>query len=99
LEEAQAAVDAQIDQRRLEALRAEAAAKLAEMEEAIADLNRKMRLVGGDLTLPSVEIPEPELEDLEDVDGRQALLRFEDNWLTATRALKDRKSYGNGGEQ
>jgi hypothetical protein len=96
LTEAQTAVDAQFDQRRLNALRAEAATKLAEMQEAIDDLNQKLRLAGGDhFDLPPIEVPE---SDIEESDGRQALLRFDDNWLTATRALKDRKSYGNGNE-
>jgi hypothetical protein len=94
LEQAQTAVDEQIDQQHLEALREEAADRLAEMQETIDDLNQKMRLAGADhFDLPPIEVPEPNVEDS---DGRQALLRFDDNWLTATRALKERKSYGNG---
>ena len=38
-------------------------------------------------------MPQPEIDA--DI-PRQSLVAFGDNWITATRALKARKSYGNG---
>jgi hypothetical protein len=84
----------QIDHEALEELRAEAADRLAEMDDTIRDLNDRLRLAAADrFTLPEIEVPEPDAQDAE----RQALVSFEDDWVTATRALIARKKYGNGG--
>jgi hypothetical protein len=45
--------------------------------------------------LPAIEVPQPEID--EDVE-RHALVGFKDSWLTATRALIERKQYGTGNE-
>jgi hypothetical protein len=80
----------QIDQETLEALRTEAASRLAELNEAIADINERLHLAADDFFLPPIEVPQPEVE----LDpARQALVRFDDDWVTATRALIKRKSY------
>jgi hypothetical protein len=82
----------QIDQEHLEALRTEAAGRLAELEDAIADINERLRLAADDhFTLPAIEVPQPEIN--EEI-PRQGLVSFDDNWATATRALIQRKAYG-----
>jgi hypothetical protein len=72
-------------------LREEAAEKLTELQDAIANINERMRLAAGDhFTLPLIEVPEPEVDD----DApRQALVSFDDDWMAATRALIRRKAY------
>jgi hypothetical protein len=89
---AQESLRAQIDQERLEALRAEAADRLAELDDAIADINERLQLAAADhFRLPEIEVPQPEVnEDAE----RRALVSFDDDWVAATRALIARKQYG-----
>ena len=89
---AEEALREQIDQKNLEALRAEAADRLAELDSAIADINERLQLAAADrFDLPEIEVPEPEVN--EDA-GRQALVSFDDDWVAATRALIARKQYG-----
>ena len=89
---AEEALREQIDQENLEALRAEAADRLAELDSAIADINERLQLAAADrFDLPEIEVPEPEVN--EDA-GRQALVSFDDDWVAATRALIARKQYG-----
>jgi hypothetical protein len=94
--QAQAAIDEQVDPEVVAVLRAEATEQLSEVQSIIADLNDRFRLAADRFTLPAIEVPQPELD--EDVE-RQALVSFKDNWVTATRALIARKSYGNGNGQ
>jgi hypothetical protein len=92
--EAQEAVDAQIDQDLLATLRDEAGARLAELEEAIDDINDRLRLAAdGRFVLPAIVVPQPELDESA---TRQALVAFDNDWITATRALIRRKAYGEG---
>jgi hypothetical protein len=93
LASAQEAIDSQMDPEALDALRAEAADKLAELQSAIDDINERLHLASGRFTLPPIVVPEPEID--EDA-FRHALLRFGDDWVTGTRALITHKSYGNG---
>jgi hypothetical protein len=84
----------QIDQEHLEAVRAEAADRLAELDETIRNINEQLQLAADDFDLPEIEVPQPE------VDGdaaRQGLVSFDDDWVAATRALIARKQYGIGG--
>jgi hypothetical protein len=91
-EEAKAALDDQIDQEHLEALRTEAAGRLEELEAAIADINDQLRMAAGErFTLPPIVVPEPEI----DMDApRPALVSLDQDWAEATRALIKRKAYG-----
>jgi hypothetical protein len=90
---AEEALADQIDQDSLEALRAEATEKLSELQDAIDDINERLRLATADrFTLPAIEVPGPEID--EDA-SRQALVNFDDDWVAATRALIERKAYGN----
>jgi hypothetical protein len=91
--QAQAAIDEQVDSEVLAALRVEATERLSEFSSQFADLNERFRLAGDRFHLPAIEVPQPELDD--DVE-RQPLVNFDDNWVTATRALIARKQYGNG---
>jgi hypothetical protein len=94
-EQAAEALREQIDAERLDALRAEAAGKLSDLQDAIDNINERLRLAAADhFTLPVIEVPEPEID--EDA-PRQALVSFDDAWVAATRALIQRKAYGNGG--
>jgi hypothetical protein len=88
---AEEALARQIDQDHLEALRAEAADRLAELDDAIADINERLQLAAADhFRLPEIEVPQPEVnEDAE----RRALVSFDDDWVAATRALIARKQY------
>jgi len=88
--QAEEALAAQIDQDALEMLREEAAEKLGELQDAIADINE----AGGDrFTLPPIEVPQPEVDDDSE---RLALVSFDDDWVAATRALIRRKAYEAG---
>jgi hypothetical protein len=89
---AQEAIAEQIDADRLEQIRDEAVSKLDELREQIDRINEQLDLVAGEhFELPAIEVPEPEVE-LDPT--RQALVRFEDDWIEASRALIKHKSYG-----
>jgi hypothetical protein len=89
--QAEQALAAHIDQARLEALRREAAERLAEMQDAIDSINEKLRLAASeDFALPDIEVPEPEVDEEA---SRQALVSLDDDWVEATRALIRRKAY------
>jgi hypothetical protein len=90
---AEEALQGQIDQEALEELRAEAADRLAELDDAITDLNQRLRFAADDFILPEIEVPQPEAQDA----ARQALVSFDDDWVATTRALIARKQYGIGG--
>jgi hypothetical protein len=92
LAEAQAAIDAQVDPEVLAALRAEATEQLSQLESTIADINERLRLAADRFTLPVIDVPGPVID--EDT-ARRALVSFDDDWMTATRALIARKQYGN----
>jgi hypothetical protein len=82
----------QIDQTRLEALRTEAAGRLAELEDVISDINARLQMAADDhFTLPLIEVPQPEVN--QDI-PRQALVSLDQDWAEATRALIKRKTYG-----
>jgi hypothetical protein len=85
-----------IDREQLEALRAEASGRLAELEAAIADINARLRLVVGEFTLPEIEVPQAEID--EDAE-RQALVSFDHDWIEATKALFKWKSYDRGDDR
>jgi hypothetical protein len=90
-EQAAEAIRGQIDQEKLNALREEAGEKLAELQDAIDNINERLRLEAGDrFRLPPIEVPQPEVDD---DPSRQALVSFDDDWLAATRALIRRKQY------
>jgi hypothetical protein len=93
MQEAQEAINAQIDPEILAELRDEAAGRLSELEAAIAEINQRLQLAADHFTLPPINVPEPEID--EDA-TRQALVGFDDDWVAATRALIARKQYGNG---
>jgi hypothetical protein len=57
LEEAQAAIDAQINPEIVAAVRAQAETKLAELRSAIDALNEQMELATDGFTLPEIEVP------------------------------------------
>jgi hypothetical protein len=88
--EAQAVVDAGIDQDRLERLRADAAEKLATLRAEIEAINEAARVDADDFDLPPVPpVPPPEL------DGEQPLPLLDSGWSFAhqCRRLIDSKAY------
>jgi hypothetical protein len=91
LEQAQQAIDQQVDAELLAQLRDDAAVRLSELQSAIAEINERLQLAADDFALPVIEVPEAEID--EDAE-RQALVNFGDDWVTATCALIERKRYG-----
>jgi hypothetical protein len=90
--EALEAINQQIDGEHLARIREEATTRLADLREQIDQINAQLDLVAGEhFTLPSIDVPEPEV-DLDP--GRQALVSFDDDWVSASQALIKRKSYG-----
>jgi len=93
-QEAAEMIESQIDREQLEALRAEASGRLAELEAAIADINERLQMVTADhVPLPPIVVPQAEVD--EDA-PRQALVSLDQDWADATRALIERKAYGGG---
>ncbi len=92
--EAQAIVDATVDQDALERLRTDAAAQLAEMQDEIDRINEAAQVDADDFDLPAIPaIPRPE------VNGDQPLALLDSEWSPARhfRSLIESKRYGNGG--
>lgn len=90
LEEAQAAIDEQMDQDQLERIRQEADAKLAELREEIDALNDALRVSADGIRLPAPpEIPAAE------VAGSDGLPLLDSGWSFAhqCRRLIDSKAY------
>jgi len=88
------AVAEQVDAERLAALREEAAERLAELQDAIANINEQLRLAAGDhFTLPRIEVPMAEVDERA---STLALVNFGDAWFSATRPLILRKAYEGG---
>jgi hypothetical protein len=89
---AQEAVEQQIDPEHLARIREEATTRLGELREQIDHINQQLNLVAGEhFILPVIDIPEPEVELDPD---RQALVSFDDDWISASQALIKHKSYG-----
>ena len=80
--EAQEAIAQQIDGEHLARIRDEAASKLDELREQIEQINTQLDLVAGEhFELPPIEVPQPEI-DLDP--ARQALVSFDDDWVSAS---------------
>jgi hypothetical protein len=83
-EAAQQAIDDQANHDRIAEIRDEAERTLDELREAVDRINEDLRHAVEDVTLPPVEVPEPEI----DLDSeRQALVLLDDDWVTATRKI------------
>ena len=63
LDEAQAAIDAQLNPEIMAAVRAQAETKLSELRSVIDDLNEQLNIATDDFTLPEIEVPEPEIDE------------------------------------
>jgi hypothetical protein len=89
---AQEAIAQQIDTEHLARIRDEASIRLEELREQIEQINAQLDLVADEhFTLPPIEVPEPEVE----LDpSRQALVSFDDDWVSASQALIKHKAYG-----
>jgi hypothetical protein len=88
---AQAAMSRQIDDDVLSSLREEATRRLDELREQIEQINTHLQLATDDISLPEIDVPEPQIDD---EIPRQALVSLDQNWVEATRALIIRKAYG-----
>ena len=89
---AQDAIEEQIDTDHLARIREEASAKLDELREQIEQINSQLDLVAGEhFTLPPIEVPEAEVDLGPE---RQALVSFDDDWVSASQALIKHKAYG-----
>jgi hypothetical protein len=90
--EAREAINQQIDADHLARIRDEAAEKLEELREQLETINAQLDLVAGEhFTLPPIDVPEPDIDLGAD---RQALVSFDDDWVSASQALIKHKSYG-----
>ena len=71
-------------------------ASLRGVQREFDAINERLQLaVGGRFSLPPIRVPRAEV----DIEGRRApLVALEDDWVTATRALIARKSYGRDSE-
>jgi hypothetical protein len=93
---AQAAMSEQVDGDLLSNLRDQAAGRLDELREELDRIDSQLRLAAaGHVTLPEIDVPEPELDD---ESPRQALVSSDQGWVEATRALITHKAYGGGDE-
>lgn len=87
---AQQAIDEQIDAEHLARIRDEAESKLAELREQIDHINNQLDIASEPFTLPPIAVPEAEVRLNP---ARQALVKFADDWVTASRALIKHKAY------
>jgi hypothetical protein len=93
LGEAQAIVDASVDQEHLDRLRVEASAKLATLRAEIEAINEAARVDADDFDLPPIPpVPEPVIS------GDQPMPLLDSGWSFADqcRRLIDSKAYRNG---
>jgi hypothetical protein len=91
--QAQAQLDEQIDQERLERLRDEADAKLEKLRDEIDAINEALRTEIGDeydFDLPEIVVPEPELNGH---DYGLPLIDSDWSWVEQTLSLKASKGY------
>jgi hypothetical protein len=95
---AEEALEEQIDSDALAAIRERASGKLEELREEIERVNEQLRMeTEGLIELSEPVVPEADIGD--EKLGRQApLVSSAWSWAEATRALKARKSYGEGSE-
>jgi hypothetical protein len=91
-QEAEEALQSQIDQEALGRIQAEATVKLSDLRATIDDINERLNLSAAEFILPEIEVPEPEID--EDA-PRQALVSFDDDWVAATQAMITHKQYRN----
>jgi hypothetical protein len=87
--DANAALDAQIDAGAVERVRSKIEQLQLELDEAKDELREAVEHI----ELPDVEMPQPEvvIDSLDD--GRQAVIKFDTDWVTATKILIARKQY------
>lgn len=89
--DAQEAISDQVDQEGLENIKAQAADRLEELRTEIDRINEQLSFASDSITLPPIEVPGPEI-DLPD--ERQALVSLDHDFIEASQALIERKSYG-----
>jgi hypothetical protein len=87
--QAAAAVDEQIDAEEVGRVRGEVEHLQQQLESAKDDL----REACAGIELPEVKAPEPKIDVDRLDDERQAVIRFDTDWVTATKILIDRKRY------
>ena len=85
---AQEAIDEQADANRLAAARERA----EELRAAIDELEAELTAIADPIELPPIEVPQVEIDD---DPARQALVYLDQGWISATKALIERKKYGN----
>ena len=93
--QAVAAVDEQIDAEEVERVRGEVEHLQQQLESAKDDL----REACAGIELPEVKVPEPKIDVDRLDDERQAVIRFDTDWVTATKILIDRKRYAGDEEE
>lgn len=90
MEQAQARLEEQLDHAELDRIKEGATAKLAQLEEEIYALNDALSVDIGDIDLPEIVIPQPDLNG--SVHG-EPLVDSSWSWVEQTMALKVSKGY------
>jgi hypothetical protein len=91
-DDAESVIAEETDDPLLAELREKAGAQLEDLREKIDEINDALRISVDDrVELPDIEVPEA---DIDEDSERQALVSLDMDWTEATRAMKERKSYG-----
>ncbi len=94
MDEAQAAIDDQIDHDLIEQLHAEAETKLESIREEVEALNEQIRASTDSLGITLPDLPDPPEPALPYGGGLPPLVSSRWPWVEQCRALKARKDYG-----
>jgi hypothetical protein len=96
LDDALAVINDNLDGEQLGRIRAEAAAKLAEMQQQVDEINDSLRISVDDFDLPDIIIPESRLTQTQ---GLTPLPLIDSRWsfIEQTEALINDRAYRNGG--
>ena len=94
-QDAKAAIDEQVDPDDVQELRR----KVAQLSDDADAINSELASLVEDVELPEIAVPRSRV-DLENLNGgRQAVIKFDTDWLTATRTLIARKQYLGDGDE
>jgi hypothetical protein len=89
LEDAQDAIDEQVDHDEIDSIRED----VRSLQDEVERINERLDAATDNIRLPSINVPTSNI-DRDSLDTlRQALLKFGDDWLTATRKLQAHKKY------
>src|SRR5262249_55312540 len=94
-EEATAAVDAQIDAEAVQRVRD----KVEQLQDWLDHAKDELAAATEDIDLPEVKVPQSAIDADHLDDARQAVIKFDTDWVTATNTLIARKRYLDNDEE